>query len=73
MKYMNQWSIPSNSDPTKRYTVSLTYDDEWQCSCLGWTRHVPRRDCTHIKQVKNDPEMLNKGVRFATVKDTEGS
>jgi hypothetical protein len=24
----------------------------WQCSCIGWTRHVPRKDCKHIEWVK---------------------
>ena len=23
-------------------------DGSFQCSCLGWTRHVPRVDCKHI-------------------------
>jgi hypothetical protein len=73
MKYMNQWSIPSDSNPSRNYTVSLTYDGEWQCSCIGWTRHVPRKDCKHIRRVKEDPEILNKGVRFATVNEPEGS
>jgi len=62
--YYNQWTWPSNSSD-KEYTISLTYEDEWQCSCKGWTMHVPRRDCTHIKDLKADPEKLRQGVRFA--------
>lgn len=65
MKYLNQWSVPSNSDPSKSYTISLTYEGEFQCSCYGWTRHVPRKDCTHIKELKADPEALKQGIRFA--------
>jgi hypothetical protein len=62
--YLNQWKWPSSSGK-KEYTISLTYDGEYQCSCLGWTRHVPRKDCTHIRQLKADEEALRRGVRFA--------
>uniref|UniRef100_A0A6M3LUJ5 SWIM-type domain-containing protein n=2 Tax=viral metagenome TaxID=1070528 RepID=A0A6M3LUJ5_9ZZZZ len=70
MKYLNQWIVPSDSDPNRNYTISLTYNEEWQCSCRGWTSHVPRRDCKHIRRIKEDPEALKNGVRFseATVK-----
>lgn len=33
------------------YQVTLT-DNQWQCSCKDWTRHVPRKDCKHIFAVK---------------------
>lgn len=68
MKYLNQWKWPSNSNPNTKYTISLTFDGEYQCSCQGWTQHYPRKDCTHIKQLKADPEALKRGVRFAMVK-----
>lgn len=68
MKYLNQWSVPSNSNPSESYTISLTYEGEWQCSCKGWTQHVPRKDCTHIRQLKADPDALSGGVRFALVR-----
>lgn len=67
MRYMNQWKRPSNSNPDKEYTISQTYEGGFQCSCRGWTMHVPRRDCTHIRQLKADPEALRRGVRFAEV------
>jgi len=67
MKYLNQWTVPSNSKP-KNYTISLTYDGEWQCSCKGWTQHFPRKDCTHIRELKANPDALNGGVRFTMVK-----
>jgi len=66
-QYMNQWKWPSGSNPDKEYTISLTYDGEYQCSCYGWTRHVPRRDCAHIRGLKADPDHLLKGIRFAAV------
>lgn len=25
---------------------------EFQCSCPGWTMHVPRKDCKHIRHIK---------------------
>lgn len=50
----NQYRLESESTPGKEYIV--TEQDfgafEWQCSCVGWTRHMPRRDCKHIKWVK---------------------
>lgn len=66
-KYINQWNVPSDSDPSKNYVVSLTYENEWQCSCFGWTRHFPRKDCKHIRRLKKDPEAHLKGVRFVMV------
>ena len=65
MEYLNQWTVPSDSNPSDSYTVSLTYDGKWQCSCKGWTMHVPRKDCKHIRRIKEDPEALKGGVRFA--------
>lgn len=46
------WKVESDSSPGKFYTVSHYNDDSWACSCVGWTRHVPRRDCRHITYVK---------------------
>jgi hypothetical protein len=60
--YVSQWEVPSNSDPTKTYKVSLTEDGTYQCSCMAWTRHMPRRDCSHITQVKANPELYEKGA-----------
>jgi hypothetical protein len=50
MAWDKQWTVPS-SDGKREYVVSLdTARGEWACSCKGWTTHVPRRDCKHIKQ-----------------------
>lgn len=40
-----------SSSGASNYIISVE-GREWQCSCLGWTRHVPRRDCKHIRGVK---------------------
>lgn len=50
-EYRQQWQVLS-SDGERTYTVSVTVDDVWSCSCVGWTRHMPRRDCKHIKGKK---------------------
>ena len=39
------------SDSGRIYTVAVA-GDEYQCSCPGWTMHYPRRDCKHIRHVK---------------------
>ena len=60
--YKDQWQVPSSSNPSKSYTVSLTMADEWQCSCPGWTTHMPRRDCKHIKQMRRDLQIAGAPV-----------
>ena len=43
----------TSSDGRRSYIVSIeSTTGEWQCACVGWTRHVPRRDCKHIRSVK---------------------
>ena len=64
--YMNQWEWPSNSDPTTKYVISQNWDESFECSCKGWTMHVPRSDCSHIRKLKANPEKLLQGLRFAT-------
>jgi len=51
--YSQKWSVPSSSDPNKTYTVSLTADGEWECSCPQWIYR--RQECKHIQRVKNSP------------------
>src|SRR3990167_1323061 len=50
-EYRRQWQVLS-SDGKRTYTVSVTIDGVWSCSCVGWTRHMPRKDCEHIKAKK---------------------
>ena len=46
--------IQSESNPNARpYMVSReSYGDVWSCSCRGWTMHMPRKDCKHIREVR---------------------
>ena len=51
-KQLEFWKVESDSSPGKFYTVSRLADESFSCSCLGWTRHIPRKDCRHITYVK---------------------
>lgn len=49
-RYQNQWEVRSSSNPNRFYTVSLTLDNQYQCSCPGWIyRHT---DCKHIRSIR---------------------
>ena len=50
MNYINKWFVTSSSG--RRYTVSLKEDGDYECGCRGWTMHTPRRDCKHIRELK---------------------
>jgi len=52
MTWVKKWYVPSSSSGDT-YTVGLRDDGEYQCGCIGWTRHMPRRDCKHIRGIKN--------------------
>ena len=54
----------SDSNPSKSYKVSRHDDGEqaWECGCIGWTRHIPRRDCKHITKVRG---LIERGVTSA--------
>lgn len=52
-----QWKVESESNPNKSYVVSALNDGTYSCACVGWTRHVPRRDCKHIRWVKDHGAM----------------
>ena len=57
-EYRMQWKVQGSA--AEPYTVSVTVDGFWSCSCVGWTRHMPRRDCKHIKEKKAKfPEYLS--------------
>ena len=51
--WMRVAEVPSTSS-NRTWIVSQDQDNQtvWGCSCPGWTRHMPRRDCRHIDQVK---------------------
>lgn len=48
--YIQQWDVTGSSGNV--YKVSVKPDGTFACSCLGWTRHTPRKDCKHIKAMK---------------------
>lgn len=52
MRYIDYWKVESDSSPGKFHNVSRSTEGEYACSCIGWTRHTPRRDCRHIVYVK---------------------
>lgn len=51
VEYQHQWSVPSETDDTKVYKVSLTKEGEYKCSCPRWI--FKREQCKHIIRVKN--------------------
>lgn len=53
-QYVKQWQIPSDSNPNTTYTVSLTPEQTFECSCPAWTRNTPRVDCKHIRRLQRD-------------------
>lgn len=65
---LEQFKVESDSHPGVWYVVTETVSGEWQCSCVGWTRHTPRRDCKHIRWCKcggcmaEDPLLRNVEV-----------
>lgn len=50
-QYKDQ-KVVKSSDGRRDYIVSLNFDGTYECSCRGWTSHVPRQDCKHIQLVK---------------------
>lgn len=50
-KWVRRWAVPSDSTDG-HYIVAQDAEGNMACGCLGWTRHTPRTDCKHIKQVR---------------------
>jgi len=50
-KWVKRWKV-SSSRGEGHHTVAQDADGNYACSCIGWTRHVPRRDCKHIIDVQ---------------------
>ena len=50
-KYSEVWGVQSSSNPNKTYTVALTAQGRWSCSCPRWTLNAERPNCKHIKSV----------------------
>ncbi len=51
-RWVKRWMVTSESSD-KLYCVGQDKDGEYGCSCPGWTRHTPRRDCKHVLRVQN--------------------
>lgn len=51
-KWVKRWVVHSESG-NGDYIVGQDKDGNWGCSCRGWTSHVPRTDCKHIRLVKS--------------------
>ena len=49
-KWKRKWAVPSSSSDGY-YTVGEDQDGNFACSCIGWTHHMPRTDCKHIREV----------------------
>lgn len=59
MLYLQKYLAPASNGST--HIVSLCDDGTWQCDCIGWCRHYPRKNCKHIYWViANKPDPLNK-------------
>lgn len=50
-RWVSRWCVPS-SRGSGQHIVAQDAEGNFACSCIGWTRHVPRRDCRHITEVK---------------------
>jgi hypothetical protein len=49
-RYVKQYKVASSAGSSRNYTVSITSDGDYECSCLTWTRI--RLQCKHIRQVR---------------------
>lgn len=69
-KWKHQWHVDSRSTPGKTYTVSEAFDGTFACSCLAWTRM--RKECTHIKMVREDLERGRMRAAIVPLGATDG-
>lgn len=63
MDWKDRWEVPSNSDPDKKYTVAVTYDGIYGCTCPAWKFQkldfAFRKPCAHIKRIKAQETIPN--------------
>ena len=50
-KWVKKWIAVSSSHPGTTYVVAQDHEGNFACACIGWTRHMPRTDCKHIRGV----------------------
>ena len=51
VRYQKQWVVRSVSRPNIVYKISLTMDNQYQCSCPRWV--YKREDCKHIRSIRD--------------------
>jgi len=51
-----------SSSSNKKYIVSRrdTEVKQWECECLGWRMHTPRKPCKHLKAMIPVLEQIQK-------------
>jgi hypothetical protein len=52
--WVARYSVPSDSNPDKYYTVAKKQDGTWACPCWPWKR--TRTDCKHIQRAQQRPD-----------------
>ena len=54
MKWKDRWYITSHSNDERQYTVALSEDGVWGCSCPAWKfqrKRLVDGKCKHIREV----------------------
>ena len=55
MKWIKKWTVQGSKCP---WTVAVTEDGQYGCSCPRWKfQRAPRTDCHHIQLVKDNPDL----------------
>ncbi len=63
------YSVASESDPSKRYTVAVRGRYACRCSC-AYKQHLPMKSCKHMKAIQAE---LDEARRTATLHRKEYS
>lgn len=50
--------IPSDTDPTKNYTVEINQGRCWWCECKSWQYGRPTGGCKHMIAAQYDLDQL---------------
>ncbi len=68
-KWVKKWTVESWSMTRGRneydrvYTVSLSFDGEWGCSCPRWK--FKREECKHIREIKEAEKWKDGDINAA--------
>jgi len=63
-EYVKKWKVPSSSNPDKAYTVSLTKEGAYECSCPTWIYR--RQECHHVRTIKANPDLPAARIQVGT-------